>query len=788
MAAYEDSYKSQLQGVSQQVERERLEGQLSEQVNMLSDPVTNLRRRTGAGQVFSLAVGYQYQPNAFLAWDTVVGSVHCQVIADCHQGLVYVYDMAGALVYTSPVLPYLQTTANPLDLTQSDSSCIYSATVDGELFLANTKKKPVRGVASTYPVNTRGFVYVVAGVFSKTYRVDVTHGGGSFTASYTTPNGTSAGDAAVSTPEYIASQLQILIAAGGGVTSVASGATVAVTATTGSLTLKSGTGLSFIVASNNQQIRNEEDLPPNPPGILDGMVMTVGDNTVKRYYTYHVSTNEWLESGDKTSPLTMTNAPISLKNVAGTWSIDSSTFEGRLAGDDTSNPDPAFMEFGITGMASYQGRLVLLAGNTVCMSASNAPRRFYRSTVTSLLDSDCIGIASTATTAATYRHAVQFNRDLMLFSDRNQAMILGTAEALTPRTAAVLPISEYACDIRARPLQVGQGLLFSTPRSDLNYGMMEMTRSGSTDGLAQYVSNDVTRHLPTYLRGRCRFAVGSSVSNIAVFGSTEDFTVLYVHEYIWEGDKKIQQAWHRWKFEHEISNAYFSGSGVVLLFRATNQLVACKLEPQYARKSGTYTAPLLDMFTRVTVTDHHFTLPAWMADMVPADLNRQKLRLSVASGDMAGTAVGVEYEGGVFTTANSFESGEVYVGFPYVSSFEPSPPFRKDYKGVRVTTNKMTILRFIASTLKSGEFEVAVSDAVPDGTEDDEESPVFYNSPELSLDAPVEGGDSAVVIPARTRADSTSLVFSTGGVSELNLVGLEFVAQYHEKIKRAKGG
>lgn len=787
MAAYEDSYKSQLQGVSQQVERERLEGQLTEQVNMLSDPVTNLRRRTGAGHQFALTVGYHYQPNAFLAWDTVVGSVQCQVIVDCHQGLVYVYDMAGALVYTSAVLPYLQTTANPLDLTQSDSSCIYSATVNGELFLANTKKKPARGVASTYPSNTRGFVYVVSGVFNKKYSVTVTHGTGTFEASYTTPNGTAAGDAAVSTPEYIASQLQILIAAGGGVTSVASGASVAVTATSGSLTLKSGTGLSFVVASNNQHIRNEEDLPPNPPGILDGFVMTVGDSTTKRYYTYHVNTNEWLESGDQSSPLTMTNAPLSLKNVAGVWSIDSSTFEGRLAGDDASNPDPAFMEFGITGMSSYQGRLVLLAGNTVCMSASAEPRRFYRSTVTSLLDSDCIGIASTATTAATYRHAVQFNKDLLLFSERNQAMVLGTAEALTPRTAAILPISEYACDVRARPVQVGQGMFYASPRSTLNFGMQEMLHNGGTDSLTQYTSTDVTRHLPTYLLGRCRFAVTSSVSNIAVFGSTTDFKVLYVHEYIWQGDQKVQQAWHRWEFEHEISTAYFSGSGVVVLFRASNQLVACKIEPQYARKGATYTAPLLDMFAKVTVTDHHFTLPTWLADLAPSDLARQKMRLSVASGDMAGTAVGVEYEAGVFTTANSFPEGDVYVGFPYLSTFEPSPPFRKDYKGVRVTTNKMTILRFIASTLKSGEFEVALSDVVPDGTED-EESPVFYNSPELSLDAPVEGGDSAVVIPARTRAESTSLVFSTNGVSELNLVGLEFVAQYHEKIKRAKGG
>ncbi|NYW24497.1 hypothetical protein, partial [Escherichia coli] len=48
MPTYESAYKSLLQGVSQQIPEERLPGQLSAQVNMLSDPVTNLRRRPGA--------------------------------------------------------------------------------------------------------------------------------------------------------------------------------------------------------------------------------------------------------------------------------------------------------------------------------------------------------------------------------------------------------------------------------------------------------------------------------------------------------------------------------------------------------------------------------------------------------------------------------------------------------------------------------------------------------------------------------------------------------------------
>ena len=47
MAAYASAYKAFLQGVSQQLPSERLAGQATAQHNMLSDPVTGVRRRLG---------------------------------------------------------------------------------------------------------------------------------------------------------------------------------------------------------------------------------------------------------------------------------------------------------------------------------------------------------------------------------------------------------------------------------------------------------------------------------------------------------------------------------------------------------------------------------------------------------------------------------------------------------------------------------------------------------------------------------------------------------------------
>ncbi|MGL5261031.1 MAG: hypothetical protein ACRC9P_01460, partial [Bacteroides sp.] len=48
MASFDGAYPSLLQGVSEQVPTSRLPGQVTEQINMVSDLVTGVRRRVGS--------------------------------------------------------------------------------------------------------------------------------------------------------------------------------------------------------------------------------------------------------------------------------------------------------------------------------------------------------------------------------------------------------------------------------------------------------------------------------------------------------------------------------------------------------------------------------------------------------------------------------------------------------------------------------------------------------------------------------------------------------------------
>lgn len=776
MSSFEDSYKSQLQGVSQQIARDRLDGQVTAQENMLSDPTTNLRRRPGAAYAYSLSI-----PNAtaesIRAWDTDLAGVKCHVVLNIVDGVVRVLSSTYALLATLPATPYL---------VAADINSVQAATVGDEFFLCNTERKPVLGGSASGINNTRrGFFYVKAGAFSREYSVTTVLNGVPKTYTVSTPDGTHAGDAAIANPINLAAQLTALIQAdtARGITAVSLGQNVYVEAPSGStLGVTTGAGTDYMVGSGTGYVRDAADLPSSLPTTANGYVASTGALKAKLYYSYDSTSQAWLECGDFSSPLSVTNVPVSVTYNGATWSLLTTPFEGRLAGDDGTNPIPQFVTRGITGMANHQGRLVLLAGAFVNLSASAKPRRFFRSTVAAILDSDCIEVGASAASSASYRYAAPSGKDLLLFSEKYQALIPGSNSAITPRTATVVVTSTYDADMTSCPVSCGRSLMYSVPRSKDFFGLMEMLPSSTVEN--QYTSYDNTAHLPKYMAGRCRFSVSSSVANMVLFAPTNDRTALIVHEYTWQGDQKVQQAWHKWTFPYKVAAAYFSGQTIHVLFVNNGKLVACTLDPRAGNANilGERFA-MLDLCTFANVVGRNVQYPSWLTEFDPTCLN--KLRLAVATGPMSGEAVGCTAAGTALTSDLSFVDGRVAVGFAYTSLVSPTPPMKKDSQGVKVSSNKLTVLRFMIGTSGSSEYRVQVQDTSADAVDYEDIGTLSYSSHELAPDTARVGADSVGIVPCRTNAASTSLVISTDGVGELNLVSLEYVARYREKIKRA---
>lgn len=774
MSTFEGAYTSLLQGVSQQLPNERLPGQVTSQVNMLSDPVTNLRRRPGVQYRNHLSWASAVS-GKMLAWYTDIAGERVHIVLNCADGSLRILDSNLTLLHSLSGGAYLTT---------ADVKNIRTTTVGDEFFLLNTEKQPtVTGSTGAFDPATGGFFYVVSGSFGRAYTITMSDSGVSATYSYTTPSGAGAGDAALATPEYIATQLYNQIVAGGLFSVYRVSAYLFTRTPSGrtNLNVNTSSGSAYMVASKQAYVSQQGNLPAQLPAEANGYVVKVGDYSRPQYYVYDHSKTAWLECGAYGSPTGIINMPVSITKSGGTWTLISSAFEGRLAGDDTTNEHPRFVTSKLTGIGTFQGRLVLLSGPMVRMSASSKPRRMYRTTVTAVLASDPIDIGSSMGSSAAYEYAVSFSKDLILFSSTYQAVVPSNNQVVTPSNATVVPTSSYAVDTNVPPIPIGRTMLYPAPRSSDFFGVMELFPSPYMD--TQYVSADSTVHLPKYFGGRCRFAAASSVAGMALFGSTGDPYSVQVHEYQWDGDKKVQQAWHLWEFPYPVSTAYFANDLIVLIFVRNSTVVFGTIDPRIGVLTfDAERRPFLDLYSTVAYSNHTVTPPAWLLSFDPTCL--PSVALSVPSGALSGEAIGFTANATTLTTVKSFPSGSASIGFPYRSSLTPTPPVIRDYKDLPITTNKATLLRYNLSTKNSSEFKVAVSDVNSDTGPALDVPTLYWSSSELQLGRSKYSTAGASVIPCRTNITSTVVEVFTEGTGELNITALEYVVRYHQKIQR----
>lgn len=771
MSTYEASYKSLLQGVSQQLPAERLEGQLTAQVNMVSDPVTNLRRRPGV--MFRKSWNWpSADADHILAWFSDLAGARVHILLNTNTGNIRIlnedYDEEASL-------------DGGAYLTSAGPTHIRATTVGNEFYLCNVAVSPTLEYNNTLPdPELAGFFYIVSGAFSKVFSVSVIFSGGQTDATYTTPSGAAAGDAALATPEYIATKLAAQLAVNANLTVTRDGPYVYVQKAD-QIAVNTSVGTAYMIASKGGMVTSAGNLPARLPSVANGYICRVGQGNDPQYYVYQHSTTEWLETSSWGSPSGITNCPVNIAWNGTAWFLDTQQFEGRLAGDDDSNPMHDFMQYGISGMGTYQGRLVLMSGPLVSLSASGTPRRFFRSTVTNVISSDSIEIGSGLNSSAAYEWCIGFQKDLILFSRMYQAVLPSGNSSITPSTATVVPTSGHEVDTTCGPINMGRTLMYCNPRSEDFFGAMEMIPSPYTD--SQYVSQDSTPHLPKYMPGRCRFAVSSGVASMAMFAPTGDAQSLMIHEYHWNGDTKDQQAWHQWTFAYPLASAYFIGDVSVLVFVQNEQIVLGTVDALAgaADQSGVR-RPFLDMGFQAEIVDNAITVPDWLLAFEPTIA--PALTVVGGSGALAGELVGTSVASpDTLTTVRSWASGTVLVGLPYYSGVIPTPPQATDYQGQVVHTGKATLHRFTMGTRNSSDFQVAVSDRYSEG-EPYAEGVLTFSSPELALGRGLYSDISQNVIPCRTDMRTTALEVYTEGTGELNITSLEYTAKFNPKIKR----
>ena len=870
MAVYESGYPSLIQGASQQVPDKRLDGQVSNQLNMVSDALTGLRRRKG----FELLRFLENSDDARFWWFSISGASY-MIAHDYSTGSIRVYSDKGILVgsiqnnyligayqdfqYTSvsglgavlntQVLPKMQTIQERkylegfIDVVTGEveydwditvvhvtkSNQAYTAAVsvhNGDGVTSNADRTTTIQAGSSSASTTGGsssagnqelvfgtnfgaahnFAHIKSSLSSAGYFVNTVNA-----AFMVTANGM-AGAFAFAwyiTPEfeYMRTNFNLYIY-GSSIFIQAKDLTLG-----GTLEIKTSSSSKYIRTtgvSTNLSVNSKDDLPSVLPEAAAGFILGVGSTEdTMLYYQYIADTRTWIESSKYGQITAFTNMPFVFEVIAdaddlvqyistigeNTVHKDFSSFAvrepdtsqvirnikgdevqtnyrwlGRTVGNETNNETPDFVDTPFTGIGGYQGRLVLMSGAYVHMSASNKYNVLMRTTTDDVLDSDPIHVLSINASGQDFKHAVEFNKDLVLIADNQQAVIGGSTIVLTPQNTVIYKSSVAPMNTSHPPIMVGRDLIY-TVQNTMGYSQVGQLQ---VNNLVENQLNPqiISAHLPKYLKGNIKFSAGTSLSGTIVFGTgTKE---LLVWQYIADQNEVLQSAFGLWELPYPVVYAWFISDIMFSILKTPKGYALCSV----STTRGVDGTPYLDLWVNGSTVPNSkgtYSIPEYLKGV------EFMLSANLPDTDMHLDEVGYEVKDQSFTLVRSFsELKDFFIGLPFTSSWEPSAPIMRDQKDITLT-DKATLLRYTIMVNNTGTFNVKIKDDITDVLDIDSTALTWSNT---ELGKSRINTRSTTVIPCRTLARTTSCVFSTSSTYDMNVLQLGYTFKLSEKRRR----
>lgn len=687
------------------------------------------------------------------------------------SGIVPSYTViTSSQVFTRAQAPTnLPSTYNGYNFTHNGVQYIYDGT--RKLWLV------LNQLATSLDPMGAGWVRIVSGAFSKQYTVSITQGAAdTLTYSVTTHVST----AAQATPEYVATALESQMNADTNFTTrfavYRDGTSLAIVAntTTDQLVVEASGGDLYLQSSGASTIRNKDKLPPTLPAQLDGYIQAVGTSNNLSYYQYNHTKRVWTECGAYEDRYIIQNTPMFwyFDYDLGGLIVDSLDIQGRSAGDDNNNPEPAFLGFGITGIGAYQSRLILLSGAYVCMSRSTDPSVFMRTTVEEVLDDDPIEISATSLSNSQFEYAIPFNKDLVLFSNTQQAVVPANSTVMTPKSAVIYPSTQTEVSMAVRPVVAARSLYYVYQRGLDYYQVGEVIPNQYTD--SQYNPQNLTDHLPLYATGVCTGMTGSSTNNMVVF--TSDTNEVLVNQFVWQADTRNIMGFHKWVLPRKVLDAAFLQEYNIFFVEDTDGDTLVLTTNTQLNQLGTKPVPFLDIYQYVQ-TD--------------STTGGEKLQY-IPEGDLVGVIydeinsrhmevqIGVEPDG----TVTSVHQGTIAVGLRYTSMFTLTPPYLKDGDGKVLAGVKSTVQSFPLTFKGTGEFKYMVSDFVGEVSAVDTSAATWS---EVNLGYTWINSINTTVVPCRSRLDGLTCTIFTDRTTDMNLTTAGYVLRTARKHPRPRG-
>ena len=775
-----------IQGVSQQSPPLRLSSQAEVQENAFPSLVEGLQKRPPLEHVAVISNSETSGSYVHLINRDTTERYFVLINA---SNQIDIYDLAGnQKTVTYPDGTGYLTTSNP-------STAFRAVTVADYTFIVNTEKTSAynSNLSPVYPF--KGLVAVKQGDYNQRYTVYVD---GQQVANITT----SATDQAGTRTTAIASSLASSINAASGLSATSNGSTVIITKTgNASFDLATydslgDTGLTCTTGT----VQRFDDLPAYAPNNYVAQVQGDQTNDFDDYYVKFVSdhgdqsllgSGTWIETIKPNISYELDAATMPhllIRQANGSFTLEQGEWGDRIIGDLTSAPTPSFVTKKISDVFFFQNRLGFLSGENVVMSRTSEYFDFFKATARTILDNDPIDVAASHTKVSTLKHAIPFDRKLLLFSDQTQFILKGS-EYITPKNTSIAQTTEYEANSTAKPAAAGNLVYFSSTRG----GFTSIREYYVIDDSDRSDATDVTSHVAKYVPDNLYSMAVSTAENAMVCLSTSDASSMYVYKYHIAGREKLQSAWFKYTFNGlTILDAEFMGSALFVLGNKGGKTVLCTVSFDAGRfdTDQTYVTRLDYRFPETACTRSYnsgtghttITTPyALVAPFVTKRGTNQGTTIPVISSSTTSVVV-----------AGDHSATELYVGEKYLMTYEFSQPNMKEptAKGGRVSIagGRLQIKHWLLRYQDSGDFIVKVIPTYGANSSGD-----TYASTGRFI-----GGGSSVLgtttlssgefrFPVMVKSDRLRVVIECDSHLPCQFLSAEWEGQMHLRSKRING-
>jgi hypothetical protein len=466
-------------------------------------------------------------------------------------------------------------------------------------------------------------------------------------------------------------------------------------------------------------VQRFDDLPNKAPNGYIAHIQGDQTNNFDDYYVKFVSDNgsranigegtwiEWVKPQIQYELDATTMPHLLIRQADGSFSFEPAEWGDRAVGDEVSIPEPSFVGRKISDVFFFQNRLGFLAGENVNMSRTSEYFDFFAKTARTILDDDPIDVAASHTKVSTLKHAIAFDRKLLLFSDQTQFIFKG-GDYLTPKNTSITQTTEYEASSAAKPQAAGSLVYFPSTRG----GFTTIREYHVIDDTDRSDATDVTAHVAKYIPDGVTDIAASTAENVLAILSKNSADTLYLYKYHWAGREKMQSAWFTYTFNGlEILNIEFMESALYIVGNKGNQTVLMKIHFDSGRQDAgqdyvtrldyrvdeNQTSATYDAANNRTVYTLPYTLTAPV--VVTRGVSGGVLLQSTNSGNE------------VYLTGNKVGTN-VYIGENYLMQYEFTEPTLKEPTAqggrVAISGGRLQIKHWLLRYQDTGSFVVKV--------------------------------------------------------------------------------